>query len=66
MDIKFTLHFFFFFKIYLFMPVLDFRFGLSLVVVSGGYSSLWCVGFFLFWNMGSVHGLGSSNCGTWA
>ena len=59
-------HYTFFFKIYLFMVVLGFRCGLSLVVVSGGYSSLWCVGFFLFWSMGSGCGLGSSNCGTWA
>ena len=36
--------------------------GLSLVVVSGGYSSLWCVGFSLWWllllrSTGSRHGL---------
>ena len=36
--------------------------GLSLVVASGGYSSLWCAGFSLWWllllqSMGSRHGL---------
>ena len=44
--------------------------GLSLVVVSGGYSSLWCTGFSLWWllllrSMGSRHA-GFSSCGTWA
>ena len=43
---------------------------LSLVVASGGYSSLWCAGFslqwlLLLWNMGSRR-VGFSSCGTWA
>ena len=43
---------------------------LSLVEVSGGYSSLWCVGFSLQWflllrSTGSRH-TGFSSCGTWA
>ena len=42
---------------------------LSLVVVSGGYSSLWCVGFSLRWllllrSTGS-RCVGFSSCGTW-
>ena len=44
--------------------------GLSLVAVSGGYSSLWCTGFSLQWllllrSMGS-RCMGFSSCGTWA
>ena len=44
--------------------------GLSLVVASGGYSSLWCVGFSLWWllllqSTGSRHA-GFSSCGSWA
>ena len=44
--------------------------GLSLVVVSGGYSLLRCVGFSLRWllllqSMGSRHA-GFSSCGEWA
>ena len=44
--------------------------GLSLVAASGGYSSLWCVGFslrwpLLLWIMGSTH-TGFSSCSTWA
>ena len=44
--------------------------GFSLVVVSGGYSSLWCAGFSLQWllllqSTGSRHA-GFSSCGTWA
>ena len=44
--------------------------GLSLVVVSGGYSSLWCAGFSLrwllfLWSTGSRRA-GFSSCGTWA
>ena len=44
--------------------------GLSLVVASGGYSSLWCKGFSLQWllllrSTGSKH-MGFSSCGTWA
>ena len=36
--------------------------GISLVAVSRGYSSLWCMGFSLWWlhllqSMGSRHGL---------
>ena len=57
--------------IYLFMAVLVFAAvcRLSLVAVSGGYSSLWCVGFSLQWlpllrSMGSSHAAVSS-CGTW-
>ena len=43
---------------------------LSLVVVSGGYSSLWCAGFSLRWllllqSTGSRH-TGFSSCGMWA
>ena len=43
---------------------------LSLVVVSGGYSSFWCAGFSLWWllllqSTGSRH-MGFSSCGTWA
>ena len=43
---------------------------LSLVAASGGYSSLWCMGFsswwlLLLWSMGSGH-VGFSSCGTWA
>ena len=43
--------------------------GLSLVVASGGYSSLWCAGFSLGWllllrSTGSRHA-GFSSCGTW-
>ena len=41
--------------------------GLSLVAVSGGYSSLWCLGlslqWFLLWCMGSRHA-GFSSCGS--
>ena len=42
----------------------------SLVVASGGYSSLQCVGFslqwlLLLWSMGSRHA-GFSSCGSWA
>ena len=44
--------------------------GLSLVVASRGYSSLWCVGFSLQWllllqSMGS-RCTGFSSCGSWA
>ena len=44
--------------------------GLSLVSVSGGYSSLWCMGISLQWllllqGMGSRH-TGFSSCGVWA
>ena len=44
--------------------------GLSLVAASGGYSSLWCVGFSLWWlrllqSMGSRHA-GFSRCSTLA
>ena len=44
--------------------------GLSLVAVSGGYSSLQCVGFslrwlLLLWSTGSRRA-GFSICGTWA
>ena len=44
--------------------------GLSLVAESGGYSSLWCMGFSLWWllllrSTGSRH-MGFSSCGTWA
>ena len=44
--------------------------GLSLVAASGGYSSLWCMGFsfwwlLLLWSTGSRH-MGFSSCGTWA
>ena len=44
--------------------------GLSLVAASGGYSSLWCVGFSLRWllllrSMGCRRA-GFSSCGSWA
>ena len=44
--------------------------GLSLVAVSGGYSSLWCVGFSLWWllllrSSGSRR-VGFSSYGAWA
>ena len=44
--------------------------GLSLVAASGGYSSLWCMGFslqwlLLLWSTGSRHA-GFSSCGSWA
>ena len=44
--------------------------GLSLVVVSRGYSSLWCAGFSLWWLL-SLQSMGSrcvgfSSCGSWA
>ena len=44
--------------------------GLSLVAASGGYSSLWCVGFslrwlLLLWSTGSRR-VGFSSCGLWA
>ena len=39
--------------------------GLSLVVVSRGYSSLWRVGFSLLWLL-LLLSTGFSNCGTWA
>ena len=58
--------------IYLFLAVLGFAAtrGLSLVVASGGYSSLWCTGFSLQWllllrSTGS-RCTGCSSCGTWA
>ena len=65
----------FFFKIYLFYLfyfwlrwVFVAAHGLSLVVVSGGSSSLWCAGFSLQWLLllrctGSRHA-GFSSCGT--
>ena len=31
--------------------------GFSLVVVSGGYSSLWCLGFSLLWLLVVEHGV---------
>ena len=51
---------------WVFVPAL----GLSLVEVSGGYSSLRCTGFSLWWllllrSMGSRH-VGFSSCGTQA
>ena len=44
--------------------------GLSLVAASRGYSSLWCMGFSLWWllllrSTGSRHS-GFSSCGRWA
>ena len=44
--------------------------GLSLLVASGGYSSLWCTGFSLWWllllqSTGSRHA-GFTSCGTQA
>ena len=65
----------FFFKIHLFIYfclrwVFIAACGVSLVVVSGGYSSLRCVGFSLRWllllrSMGSSCA-GFSSCGSWA
>ena len=44
--------------------------GLSLVVSSGGYSSLWCTGFSLRWLLSlqsmSSRCVGFSSCGSWA
>ena len=67
--------FFFFLFIYLFIYfwlcwVFIAVHGLSLVAVSGGYSSLRCVGFslswlLLSWSTGSRHA-GFSSCGMWA
>ena len=70
--------FFLSFLIYLFIYLFIFgcigssllRAGFSLVVVNGGYSSLWCTGFSLRWllslqSMGSRH-TAFSSCGTWA
>ena len=72
--------FFFFFGLFLFLFILFIYFllhwvfvaacGLSLVAVSGGYSSLWYTGFSLWWllllrSMGSRHA-GFSGCGTQA
>ena len=66
-----------FLKIYLFYFIYFWRCwafvaerGLSLVVMSGGYSSLWCVGFLLQWllllrSTGSRHA-GFSSCGALA
>ena len=71
------LSFFFFFNkfIYLFIYfwlcwVFVAARGLSLVAVSGGYSSLWCMGFSLQWLL-SLRSTGSrcagfSSCSTWA
>ena len=73
--------FVYFFLIYLFYFCLRWVFvaarGLSLVAASGGYSSLWCVGFSLQWllllrntalgvraSVVVAHGL--SSCGSWA
>ena len=64
--------FLFIYLIYLFYFWLRWVFvaarGLSLVAVSGGYSSLWCAGFSLWWllllrSTGSRHS-GFSSCGT--
>ena len=44
--------------------------GLSLVAASGGYSSLWCAGFSLWWLLllqsTGCRRAGFSSCGTWA
>ena len=67
-------HLFFFLNLFLAVLGLLWVFivacGLSLVVVSGGYSSLWWAGFSLQWllllqSMGS-RCTGFSSCGTWA
>ena len=60
--------FFFFFLIYFWVFAAVHR--LSLVATSGGYSSLQCSGFLLWWllllqSMGSRY-MGFSSCGTWA
>ena len=68
-----TFRVFFFFLIYLFIWlcwVFVAACRLSLVAASGGYSSLWCMGFSLQWllllqNTGSRR-VGFSSCGTWA
>ena len=64
--LTFVLFLFFFWLRWIFVAV----HGLSLVPASGGYSSLWCVGFSLQWllllqSMGSRHASFSS-CGIWA
>ena len=72
-----TFFFFFFFNlkiIYLFIYWLHWVFvaacGLSLIVASGDYSSLWCAGFSLWWLLllQSVCSrcTGFSSCGLWA
>ena len=64
--LTFVLFLFFFWLRWIFVAV----HGLSLVPASGGYSSLWCVGFSLQWllllqSMVSRHASFSS-CGIWA
>ena len=74
----FATHMLFFFNINLFILFIYFLLhwvfiaarGLSLVAVSGGYSSLRCAGFsltwlLLLWSTGSRL-VGFSSCGTWA
>ena len=63
---RLAFHIFFFWLCWVFVAV----HGLSLVVKSRGYSSLWCMGFSLQWllllqSTGSRHA-GFSSCGTWA
>ena len=63
---KIFLNFFYFWLCWVFVAAHE----LSLVAVSGGYSSLRCVGFSLSWllllrSTGSRHA-GFSSCGTWA
>ena len=64
----FFFSFFFINLFYIWVFVAAYR--LSLVAASGGYSSLWCTGFSLWWllllrSTGSRHA-GFSSCGTWA
>ena len=67
-----VLFLFFFPFLFIFLAMLGPRCyaGFLLVAASGGYSSLWCIGFSLRWlllfqSMGSRHE-GFSSCGTWA
>ena len=65
-SVSFFLNFIYFWLCWVFVAAHRF----SLVVASRGYSSLWCVGFsmwwlLLLWSMGSRH-MGFSSCSTWA
>ena len=63
---KFIIYFIYFWRRWVFVAAC----GLSLIVVSGGYSSLRCAGFslwwlLLLWSTGSRR-VGFSSCGSWA
>ena len=71
-DMAFVLFFFKYIYLFIFGCVRSLLLcaGFSLVVASGGYSSLRCAGFSLSWllllrSTGSRHA-GFSSCGTWA